>query len=539
MKAPVLRPDAAGLRQAAELLRRGEVVAFPTDTVYGLAALAANQAARERIYHIKGRDRDRPLIAMAAEPDGFQATALVDERARWFIERWWPGPLTLVLPSRDSAELETLGVRIPDHPVALALLREVGEPLATTSANRSGEREAMTAEEAAGLSGVAAVVDGGAAPGGVPSTVLSLAGPDAEVLRDGPVAGRDALLHELSFKFRSFSVREARGASPLYERICGVVAGRADVLELMLGAQRGQRRPNLLLAAVHELLLRGLPDPLAAYYRSVGGTRAPDAAAGERFCELALARATEVRELIRTRRTQTNEVARCTGLMPALARIEGPLAVIDVGASAGLNLNLDRYAYDYGAAGSLRPDGAELTLSCEVRGALRVPSALPRIVWRRGLDTNPLDGTDPDTARWLDALIWPEHEERRRRLRRALAVLRRHPVELVRGDAFELLPVLARQAPPDATLVLMHSSVFMYLSHQERERFGRLLAELGAHDVGAEGVPGAAWTYNVLSLDGVRLGNADGHGGWIEWNEDGDERRADPPGGGSGASLTT
>jgi L-threonylcarbamoyladenylate synthase len=181
----ILRCDPAGLLRAAELLQAGQVIAFPTDTVYGLAALAGDPAACERIYEIKARDRSQQLIAMAAHPDQLEAVVAVDARARSYMERWWPGPLTLVLPSRGGRP-PTLGTRIPDHPVALALLREVGEPLATTSANLSGEPEATTAEEAARLDGLAAVLDGGRAPGGRPSTIVSLAGREPVVRRPGP-----------------------------------------------------------------------------------------------------------------------------------------------------------------------------------------------------------------------------------------------------------------------------------------------------------------------------------------------------------------
>jgi hypothetical protein len=158
---------------------------------------------------------------------------------------------------------------------------------------------------------------------------------------------------------------------------------------------------------------------------------------------------------------------------------------------------------------------------CEVRGPLGVPlpDRLPTVAWRRGVDVHPLDATDPAIARWLDALIWPEQHERRGRLRAALAVLRRHPVELVAGDALELVPALAAEAPRDATLVVMHSSVMAYLSYAEQERFARMCASIGAHDVGAEGVPGVAWAFNELTLDGVRLATADGHGRWVEWTE--------------------
>ena len=168
--------------RAAGLVRAGEVVAFPTDTVYGLMALPA---AADRIYAAKGRPADRQLIVMAADPAAFETLVEVSPMARALMDRYWPGPLTLVLPTLDG-DPPTLGIRIPDHPLALALLRKVGEPVLTTSANRSGEPPAVTAA-AVGLPGVAAVLDGGRAPGGVPSTVLAIEGDALRVIRRGPI----------------------------------------------------------------------------------------------------------------------------------------------------------------------------------------------------------------------------------------------------------------------------------------------------------------------------------------------------------------
>lgn len=177
----VLSPDAAGLARACALLRDGLVVAFPTDTVYGLAA--ATEAGVERIYELKGRDRRKPLVLMGADREAFAGRVSASEQAADLMRRFWPGPLTLVLPG----ERASIGVRVPDHPVALALLRAAG-PLWTTSANPSGEPEAMIAAEVErALPGVAAVIDGGRAAGGMPSTVADLTGPDPVVLRSGPV----------------------------------------------------------------------------------------------------------------------------------------------------------------------------------------------------------------------------------------------------------------------------------------------------------------------------------------------------------------
>ena len=157
------------------------MIAFPTDTVYGLAVLPGGE---EKVHLLKGRPADLPLILMVAEPSQAEAFVTVDRRARWYMERWWPGPLTLVLPAGEG----TFGVRIPDHPLALELLQAAG-PLFTTSANRHGEPPAMTAEEAWALPGLAGVLDGGRAPGGEPSTVIALLpGKEMTVIREGAIS---------------------------------------------------------------------------------------------------------------------------------------------------------------------------------------------------------------------------------------------------------------------------------------------------------------------------------------------------------------
>jgi L-threonylcarbamoyladenylate synthase len=181
----VLGSEPAGIARAADLIRAGEVVAFPTDTVYGLAALPGSE---HRIYLAKSRPADKQLIAMAADPAGLEALVEVGEEARRLMERHWPGALTLVLPTHSGIP-PTLGVRIPDHPLALALLRAVGQPVLTTSANLAGEPPALTAAEVR-LPGVAAVLDGGPAPGGRPSTVVAIVDGEPRIIRPGPVAPR-------------------------------------------------------------------------------------------------------------------------------------------------------------------------------------------------------------------------------------------------------------------------------------------------------------------------------------------------------------
>jgi L-threonylcarbamoyladenylate synthase len=192
----ILTPDQAGVARAAALLRGGEVIGFPTDTVYGLAALASDQRAVRRVFEVKGRPFSQPLILMVAEVAQVGEWAEVDGRAADYMERWWPGPLTLVLAARpglgppltSSGSPRTVGIRIPDHPVALRLLADVQAAVATTSANRSGQPPALTPLESAWVKGLAAVLDGGRAPGGVPSTLLDLSGPEPRILREGPIS---------------------------------------------------------------------------------------------------------------------------------------------------------------------------------------------------------------------------------------------------------------------------------------------------------------------------------------------------------------
>ncbi|HEY1456210.1 MAG TPA: L-threonylcarbamoyladenylate synthase [Candidatus Dormibacteraeota bacterium] len=179
----VLKPTRAGFTRAARLIRSGGVVAFPTDTVYGLGAAADDEVATKRVYHIKGRPVGMPLILMVAAESQLEGWVHVDSRAEEMMRRWWPGPLTLVLHAIGGG---TLGVRIPKHTAALGLLSAAG-PLMTTSANLHGREPATTAEDAGALPGVMAVLDGGPAPGGTASTVLDLTGPEPHVLREGAI----------------------------------------------------------------------------------------------------------------------------------------------------------------------------------------------------------------------------------------------------------------------------------------------------------------------------------------------------------------
>jgi L-threonylcarbamoyladenylate synthase len=182
-----LLPDTAGLARAADLLRDGKLVAFPTDTVYGIGCRTGDPGALARLFAAKGRPLEKAVPWLVRSLDevaslGFRA----DDRAVRLADRFWPGALTIVLAGGHGAG--TQAFRVPDHPVTLALLAAAG-PLAVSSANRSGEPETLDADDVAiafaGSDEPAATIDGGRVPGGVASSVLDLSGPRARLVREG------------------------------------------------------------------------------------------------------------------------------------------------------------------------------------------------------------------------------------------------------------------------------------------------------------------------------------------------------------------
>jgi L-threonylcarbamoyladenylate synthase len=187
--------EPAALVQAEQLLQAGGLVAFPTDTVYGLGAALFNRQAIEQLYIVKGRDAAKAIAVLVGDEAGLSLVAgEMSSVAVRLARRFWPGPLTLVLPAHPAlpanlSPLPTVGVRMPDHPVALALLRRTG-PLAVTSANLSGEPSTTTAQEVyAQLSGrIPFILDGGQTPGRLPSTVVDCTGSALVILRQGPVS---------------------------------------------------------------------------------------------------------------------------------------------------------------------------------------------------------------------------------------------------------------------------------------------------------------------------------------------------------------
>lgn len=309
--------------------------------------------------------------------------------------------------------------------------------------------------------------------------------------------------------YRDFADRQARGESPSYERLSRAVAADAELIARIEELPEPKRQPNLLFAAV----------------RRLGG---PTDEPGE-FRAWVRRHWIEVSAVMRVRRTQTNEAGRCAALLPVLASLPGPLALLEVGASAGLCLYPDRYRYRYGDK-ETGPADSPVLIECEVEGDVPVPASPPTVVWRAGLDLNPLDIADEDTLGWLDALIWPEHGHRRERLHAAASVVRAEPPHLVTGDLRTDLPRLAARAPKDATLVVFHTSVLAYVrATADRESFaaqamslpGHWIANETAEALGDYGMdvpptPNGAVS-SIVALDGRPVALTGQHGQSLRW----------------------
>lgn len=330
----------------------------------------------------------------------------------------------------------------------------------------------------------------------------------------GPIAGI----------YRDFAAYDVGAdGSHTFAEWATAVAGDAEVLEWLATLPPVKRQPNLVFAAArwHGVAAPGPYDGLRAALLADGGDG-------------------PIRATIMVRRTQTNEVGRLATLLPAFARLGGerPLALLEVGASAGLCLYPDRWGYEWvtdRGVITLEPPPGAPRLSCVVGGD---PGELttvrrPSVARRYGVDLNPLDVTDGDEMAWLEQLIWPEHDDRRERLRDAIAIARTDPPHLVRGDLLAELPGLVEQAAAYGEVVVFHSAVIAYLEPADRLAFDDLIRGLVARGacrwVSNEGknvlpsitatgpaIPRETATF-VLGVDGRAVAHTQGHGRSMTW----------------------
>jgi hypothetical protein len=236
---------------------------------------------------------------------------------------------------------------------------------------------------------------------------------------------------DLSARYIRFAEEEAHGRSPLYEALALGVAGDRDAIEFLMTLPTEKQQPNLT------------PRLCAPPVRDRGRDR-------PHFRQILLANTEAVRLVMLMHSMQTNEPSRCATLLTVLAQLPPPLALIEVGASAGLCLLPDLYGYDYGGhlVHSEQTGGRRPVFTCSVSEATPLPKAMPQVAWRAGLDLDPLDAANPSQAAWLETLVWPEQTERLTNLRVALRVAAAHRPRIVKGDLLgDGLARLCREAP--------------------------------------------------------------------------------------------
>jgi len=329
--------------------------------------------------------------------------------------------------------------------------------------------------------------------------------------------------------------------SPLYDRVCRTVAESDEVLDMVRPAPAAAHLPNVLLAAVHYLILSGLDHPLAGVYAGES-----DRDPGPLFVDVCLTNRVAIAELLQTRHTNTNEVGRSALLGPALTEVASqfgkPVGLIDVGCSAGLNLLCDRYLLDYGPAGNTGPEDSEVRLKCEVVGGNPpIAARLPPVAARIGLDRDPVEVSDDDSVRWQLACVWPD-TGRLSRTRRALEMARDAQLDIVQGDAVDAIPDLLATLPTECVPVVVTTWALAYLPTDRRVDFVEVLQSSAARrpvawisgeapgvvpilpsvrspvaDLGVEASVLGLVTFSGSDLDAQILGYVHPHGRSLEW----------------------
>ena len=334
---------------------------------------------------------------------------------------------------------------------------------------------------------------------------------------------------------------------PLYGRIAAGAADDADVAGLLSAARPGQGLPVLLLAAVHSLLLDGVEHPLGRFYPSVTGGDVPADDPFPAFRSFCGDHRDQLTALIATKATQTNEPNRSIAFATMVAAAtadepDRPVAVVELGASAGLNLLYDRYRLEVGDAIGGDPDSA-VRLAARRAGALTPPIASRAPVAARvGIDREPVAVHDTGAVRWLEACLWPEQLERLTRFRAAVTLARTSPPNVVAGDMVDDLATVVAELPPDTHVVVFHSWALVYVERSRRDELvtaiddiastGRPVSWASAEHPGV--VPGiddpgpsteegtdtvlglARWRGGVQVAAGA-VGRCHPHLAWIEW----------------------
>ncbi|MCC3356041.1 DUF2332 domain-containing protein [Bacillus sp. REN16] len=332
-----------------------------------------------------------------------------------------------------------------------------------------------------------------------------------------------------SNKFRNFAITECKGSSRLYEFLSLKIAEDDDLLELASHAREGQPSSNLIFGAVHYLLLQGMDHPLREFYPSLVKNPRKVEESFLPFKNFCLTFSEEIVQLLKEKLVQTNEVRRCSYLFPAFQSIydiaKKPLALIEIGTSAGLQLLWDQYSYSYGTDKVYGNKDSALHITAEVRGdkTPNLQDFIPPVAARIGIDLHPIDLRDNENALWLKALIWPEHHERRALFEKAAEYVKANELRLIKGNGVELIRDLSSEIPKEYAVCVFHTHVANQMPSNVRTSLLEQVQRIGA-------VREIFHLYNNILdrnlhldyyLDGKEyknvVGETEGHGSWFTW----------------------
>lgn len=338
-------------------------------------------------------------------------------------------------------------------------------------------------------------------------------------------------INTISNRFKTFAERECKDSSRLYEFLSYKIAEDDELLELSSYAKEGQPVPNLFFGAVHYLLLKRIRHELRDYYPSIVEQPKPVEESFHPFKQFCQQYRDLIISILRVKNVQTNEVRRCAYLYPIFSYIfektKKPLALIEIGTSAGFQLLWDKYRYTYQSGEHYGEMDSDVHIQSEIRGEKvpNFPAKVPPVAERTGIDLHVNDVSDDEDSLWLNALIWPEHEERRNLFHRAVQSIRKYKKEihLIEGDGVDILPQIVERIPQDVLPCVFHTHVANQMPEETKYRLLDNIRVIG-------GFRDIFHLYNniwdrKLHLDfyinGIEhrklIGETDGHGRWFTW----------------------
>ncbi|MGA9226016.1 MAG: DUF2332 domain-containing protein [Mesobacillus sp.] len=335
--------------------------------------------------------------------------------------------------------------------------------------------------------------------------------------------------NHLAGKFRSFAIEECRNSSPLYEFLAMKIAEDEEILELASKGRGGQPIPNLLFGAVHYLLLKGNEHELREFYPSLVKKPRKSEESLNYFRDFCVQKSKEINEILTNKIVQTNEVSRCSYLYPAFSYIyrmtKKPLALIEIGTSAGLQLLVEKYKYSYGTERNYGFKNSDVHISAEIRGDYTPLNQLSNfnVASRIGIDLHINDVSDEEDYLWLKSLIWPEHQERRELFEKAACYVRNNTLKLIEGDGVELLESISKYIPDDQIICVFHTHVANQMPIETKERLLQNIKNVGEkrdifhlyNNIQDRDLHLDYYLNGKESLN--KIAETEGHGRWFTW----------------------